>query len=124
MKTNEEIRTIANYDNGVWYRATDATRALVWFDTMKPDEDGNLLPTGEEIQLTNDEIRALGADPWEIRDALDRLHYLNHWDATISLMDDEIREKLHNEMAPCDEDEFLVAYLKAHWDKYDEEFTI
>ena len=38
-------------------------------------------------------------------------------------MDDEIREMLHEEIAPCSEEEFLEAYKEAHREKYGEEFT-
>lgn len=38
------------------------------------------------------------------------------------LMDDDIREKLHNDMAPCTPDEFLTEYCKQHKEKYNEDF--
>lgn len=45
--------------------------------------------------------------------------------ACVNLMDDDIREELHAEMAPCSEQEFLDAYIEAHAAKYDgEEFEI
>lgn len=47
-----------------------------------------------------------------------------YFDAAVALMDDEIREELHNELAPCTEDEFLVAYKAAHYAKYGEEFAV
>lgn len=47
------------------------------------------------------------------------------FDAAVNLMDDDIREDLHNKMAPCTDQEFLDAYAKAHADKYDgEEFEV
>ena len=46
------------------------------------------------------------------------------FDAAVALMDDEIREELHNKLAPCTEEEFLEAYIEAHFQKYGEEFTI
>ena len=39
-----------------------------------------------------------------------------------ALMDDDIREELHAELAPCTSEEFLEAYKKAHFQKYGEEF--
>ena len=44
--------------------------------------------------------------------------------ACVALMDDEIREALHLEMAPCGEQEFLDAYAQQHMEKYGEEFAI
>ncbi len=47
------------------------------------------------------------------------------FDAAVNLMDDEIREELHNKMAPCTDQEFLDAYIAAHAAKFDgEEFQV
>ncbi|ACU93984.1 hypothetical protein Ccur_02570 [Cryptobacterium curtum DSM 15641] len=46
------------------------------------------------------------------------------FEAAVNLMDDEIREELHEKMAPCSNQEFLEAYAKAHAEKFDgEEFA-
>ena len=34
--------------------------------------------------------------------------------AAVELMDDDLREQLHMEMAPCTNQEFYSAYVKAH----------
>ena len=47
-----------------------------------------------------------------------------YYEAAVNLMDDEIREELHNEMAPCTDIEFLEAYMERHKEKYGEEFEI
>ena len=36
----------------------------------------------------------------------------NDMDNIASYMDDEIREELHNEIAPCSHEEFISAYIK------------
>lgn len=46
------------------------------------------------------------------------------YDAAVELMDDDIREQIHMEKAPCTELEFLEAYMEAHEEKYGEGFTI
>lgn len=46
------------------------------------------------------------------------------FEAAVNLMDDEIREALHAELAPCTEQEFFDAYCKAHEGKYGEEFAV
>jgi hypothetical protein len=46
------------------------------------------------------------------------------FDAAVNLMDDEIREELHMKLAPCTDQEFLTAYEKAHYQKYQEEFEV
>ena len=40
------------------------------------------------------------------------------------LMDDEIREQIHAEYAPCSEYIFLLEYMFRHFRKYQKEFTI
>lgn len=44
------------------------------------------------------------------------------FEAVVSIMDDEIREAIHDRLAPCTEQEFFDAYCKAHEAKYGEEF--
>ena len=46
------------------------------------------------------------------------------FEVAVSLMDDEIREDLNRELAPCSEQEVFSAYEKAHAEKYGEEFQI
>ena len=36
----------------------------------------------------------------------------NVWDNIVSYMDDEIREKVHFELAPCTSEQFLLRYLE------------
>lgn len=35
-----------------------------------------------------------------------------HWDALVAAMDDETRERVHRELAPCSNREFLIRYLE------------
>ena len=44
--------------------------------------------------------------------------------AAVNMMDDESREKLHNELAPCTDQEFMDAYAEAHEAKFNERFEI
>lgn len=45
-------------------------------------------------------------------------------DAIAVYMDDEIREQVHSEMAPCGEQEFIDRYCKLHKEKFGEDFEI
>lgn len=47
-----------------------------------------------------------------------------NYDAAVQLMDDEIREELHAELAPCTEQEFFTAYEAAHAEKFGEEWEL
>ena len=44
------------------------------------------------------------------------------FDAAVALMDDETREEVHADIAPCSEQEFFDAYCKAHYDRFGEDF--
>lgn len=48
----------------------------------------------------------------------------NLYSAAVALMDDEIREKLHDELSPCTDEEFLTAYMEEHEKKYRAPFCI
>ena len=46
------------------------------------------------------------------------------FETMVHYMDDELREELHSQLAPCTEQEFAEAYVKAHLEKFGEEFVI
>jgi len=46
------------------------------------------------------------------------------YETAVSLMDDELREKIHAEISPCTDYQFLLEYLDRHEMKFDEPFTI
>lgn len=46
------------------------------------------------------------------------------YDTAVNLMDDTIREELHNELSPCSDLEFLAAYLERHEQQFGEEFSV
>lgn len=42
----------------------------------------------------------------------------------VMLMDDELREQVHAELAPCTDDEFLKRYQELHIAKYGKELEV
>lgn len=46
------------------------------------------------------------------------------FDAAMGLMDDDLREKLHSEMAPCSPQDFFSAYEKVHEEEFGEEWEL
>lgn len=46
------------------------------------------------------------------------------FEVAVSLMDDEIREEVHADLAPCTDQEFVDEYVKRHEAKYGETFVI
>lgn len=45
-------------------------------------------------------------------------------DALVNYMDDDIRERVHIDLAPCENAKFLARYMELHLEKYGEEFTV
>lgn len=46
------------------------------------------------------------------------------YDSAVQLMDDELREELCDQLAPCTEQEFFTAYEAAHAEKFGEEWEL
>jgi len=46
------------------------------------------------------------------------------FDAAVEMMDDEIRERLANKLAPCSDQEFFSAYEQAHLEEFGEEWEL
>ena len=46
------------------------------------------------------------------------------FDAAAALMDDDIREELHEELSPCSDQRFFNAYLEQHYADFGEEFRV
>ena len=46
------------------------------------------------------------------------------WNAALALMDDDLREEVSADLAPCTEQEFFEAYEKAHENKFGEEWEL
>ena len=49
-------------------------------------------------------------------------HRMENWESIVEMMDDEIREQVHAELAPCTDEEFLERYCELHEQKYVEPF--
>ena len=45
------------------------------------------------------------------------------YNAAVALMDDDIREDTHRDLAPCTPQEFIEEYAKRHKAKYGEDFA-
>lgn len=46
------------------------------------------------------------------------------FDAAVQLMDDRIRDRLHNDLAPCEPQAFYDAYCVAHRAEFGEDFKV
>jgi hypothetical protein len=81
---------------------------------------------GEEPEtvLTDDDVFMI-AHGWgtPVDGIIDQLEPEN-FRAAVELMDDEIREAVHNEFAPCSDARFLWEYCKRHEAKYGKPFVV
>jgi len=46
------------------------------------------------------------------------------FDVIVNMMDDDIREKVHAELAPTSDEKFLERYIELHKEKFNETFAI
>ena len=46
------------------------------------------------------------------------------YEVSVTMMDDEVRENLHNEIAPCTNQEFFDAYAAAHKEQFGEDLIL
>ena len=46
------------------------------------------------------------------------------YEQAVELMDDDIREELHNKLAPCSDQVFFTEYEKVHEEKFGEEWEL
>jgi len=46
------------------------------------------------------------------------------WETVTHYMDDDLREQIHSELAPCTNEEFLTRYTELHLEKFGEEFKV
>ena len=60
----------------------------------------------KQISLDNGRTYTTAAE------AMPEITERNLWDAVVNLMDDDTREAVHAELAPCTEAEFLARYLE------------
>lgn len=60
----------------------------------------------KKISLNN------GADFITAKEAISEIKEHNLWDVVVNFMDDDVRELIHQALAPCSELEFLGRYLE------------
>lgn len=105
MTKMEMMEAAANlYDGGWRAEDRDEMKSMYW--------------------LSNDEADGIARELKRIRDSkvVDSDGNEYDWDTVVSCMNDDIREQIHREIAPCSNQEFFDAYVKAHREKFGEEF--
>ncbi len=108
---SDALQALQGYQTEVW-RYNWHLYAVTEY-TMEPEEwDAD----GEEWISTGD--AECGPFPWVLLDG-----DFFRFDDLVPLMDDEIREQVHAELAPCSNQEFINRYNELHEAKYDEYFS-
>ena len=69
----------------------------------------------------NEEREKQFSEKCEVTDGLGNWFF---FESAVNLMDDEIREQLNYELAPCTPQKFFDKYLGLHYEKFDEEFEV
>ena len=87
------------------------------------------LNKGDESEVTLDEVRYFMGSQYpesNIRwtDEAEEIVSNGLYDVAVELMDDEIREELHDQIAPCSDLCFMEAYIGRHYEKFGEVFTV
>jgi hypothetical protein len=68
----------------------------------------------------------VGCDKYEDEAGGGKVYYngdLVNFNAAVNLMDDEIRESVHRDLAPCTNQQFFNEYCDRHLQKYGTEFV-
>lgn len=91
-------------------------RKVVWYldDSLSLALD---LATGEDV--TSQAEAELSDGTVE-----NRFGWVIGYDVAVDLMDDDLREELHDKLAPCTDQEFFDAYAKAHKERFGEEWEL
>ena len=101
-----------------------------YLDNWGADATENTILTLEDVEEIT---RGWDKTPEDVMDQLIELSYgheaqvmINNglFDAAVELMDDEIREEIHDEISPCGKAEFLEEYMRRHEKKYGVKFEV
>ena len=118
-ETYTDLSEPENIVNMLWYIIGEET-LYEMMNGIKAWEDNWNNQATEEI---NSEILKAIAKKEILQKKVKELLKLG-MDILMQHMDDQLRERVHMELAPCTDEEFLVRYMELHREKFDEEFDI
>lgn len=106
------------------YKVRDAHAGdydIVGYTTDRAASVDSLMDQEKVNKMPEDRADNVGCDiAPEAQEIIDN----GNFDAAVALMDDEIREAVHADLAPCSEAEFLTEYMARHIAKYGEPFRV
>lgn len=110
---------------------TEMTREQIAYTAKDIFEDGWRAADREEVKkeydLTDWEADVMADELAKLADQYveDEDGHMIYYAAAEEMMDDDLREELHMEMAPCTNQAFFNAYVKAHAERFNgEKFQI
>lgn len=95
------------------------------------DEDATMeLPELDKVETVRDleyELKKIDLSWWTL--TVEEMYQLENgssfdWETIVNYMDDDLREEIHRELAPCKEEDFLSEYCKKHKERFNEQFII
>lgn len=104
-----------------------------FFDLTESDAADRMRRSAHHLDIDVSDVTGMDGEPvssrtimertdGEVEKRVERLLGNTEWETLTHHMDDELREKLHVELAPCSNEEFLRAYVTAHAKTYGEWF--
>lgn len=100
-------------------QSTDTRPCYAW---ISADHQGECEMLGTPAWDAVQELMAQCATDDERDEILAGTLHVLDWEMVVSYMDDELREAIHGQLAPCTVMEFFAAYQKAHEQKFGESF--
>lgn len=116
----------------IFYRHLPETRYLESLTMIPLDECGDPVDSMEWDELDEaswgyGESEAKADRDWR-EEQWSAGYVINRWDdpvkfdACVPLMDDDVREEVHMELAPCTDQEFFDRYCELHLEKFGDDF--
>lgn len=108
-----------------------------WGDAYPPENAEEIVSSANEMidafidanpDADDDMICAYSEKLWNgycvYEDTVQEIIEEKLFDVAVNLMDDDIREAIHDRLAPCSEYVFLLFYMIQHEEKFHEAFTV
>ena len=109
--------TRSDHGNVFWL----LTGRLAWIEENTYDEDGEFDQGGD---VSDYSAEGYSPDEPAVVNSEGKTYDDDEWDAVVELMDDDIRERLHDELSPCSKQEFFAAYAAEHLKTFGEQWEL
>ena len=108
--TDDMRKEIKNKADIAWNAMMDSAKAVLQYYNYEGEDDGYGIDDYWMDLLINCGLTYEAAE--QVCYAAGEIEKASKWEAIASYMDDDIREDVHSDLAPCTRAEFLEEYLK------------